>query len=142
MGRDLGAMAVLLPLLAACASGPVVSAVAVPPVPAGAGRIWFYRDATPVGLTVRAPIVVNGAAVGESVPDSAFYRDAPPGPYVVSAGADAEDAVPVVVTAGGETFVRTTVVPGFFAGRVKPVAVDPREGRAAVSRRVFAGGAP
>jgi Protein of unknown function (DUF2846) len=74
--------------LLACAIPPAPlfaqSAAPVPPVPAGMGRIYFYRDYEPYESLGRPPIYLNGQTVGISIPGGTFYRDVAPGTYRVT----------------------------------------------------------
>ena len=76
----------LLLIAAGCAEPPATAqvAVAVPPVPAGQARIWFYRDWLPSESLNLANIDVNGGYYGSVANGSAFYRDVPPGHYHIA----------------------------------------------------------
>jgi hypothetical protein len=74
----------LLLLLAGCSHLPPTSAVAIPPIPTGAARIWVYRDGGVYDSQERPYLRLNGQVAGISEPDGAFYRDVPLGHYVVS----------------------------------------------------------
>jgi len=81
--RTVGYVVVLL-LLGGCVSPPTVPAASavVSPVPAGAARIWFYRDYEPSVSLNLAAVALNGALAGYVQPEgSAFYRDVAPGRY-------------------------------------------------------------
>jgi Protein of unknown function (DUF2846) len=69
---------------AACSQLPTTASVAVPPIPAGEARVWFYRDEGPYESRVRPGVRMNDAVVGEVEPRGAFYRDTPPGRYRVA----------------------------------------------------------
>ena len=84
-GRWLRRSAVcILLLLSGCSQVPLTSAVAIPPIPAGAGRIWIYRNDGPVDSQERPYLRLNGQVTGISEPNGAFYRDVAPGHYTVS----------------------------------------------------------
>jgi hypothetical protein len=70
--------------LSACASQPTTGSVAIPKVPAGMARAWFYRADLPYNGMARPYIRVNGRIVGISELGGAFYRDLPPGLYYVT----------------------------------------------------------
>lgn len=102
----------LLLLLAGCVrptSAPAASA-AVSPVPAGAARIWFYRDYEPSVSLNLAGVSLNGKVTGYVQPDgSAFYRDVSPGRYhvtVESKGVDVYQDKDVDLSPGQEAFVK------------------------------------
>ena len=63
---------------------PPTASIAVPPVPQGAARVWFYRDLEPYETLARPFIRMNEGVVGISEPGGTFYRDVPPGHYHVS----------------------------------------------------------
>jgi hypothetical protein len=77
--------------------------------PAGAARIWIYRvfDAS---VTLRTPALrLNGTVVGLARPGGAFYRDVPPGTYLITAdsvGAAPDQFAKVALGAGETVFVR------------------------------------
>jgi hypothetical protein len=72
-----------------CATGcsplPPTAAVAVPPIPAGEARAWFYRDPGPYDCVGTPYIRMNEAIVGVSQIGGASYRDVAPGQYLVAA---------------------------------------------------------
>jgi hypothetical protein len=75
---------VMLLALASCAQLPLEAAIAIPPIPRGEARVWFYRDVQPSVSSTRPYIRMNGRIVGVSEPGGTFYRDVPPGRYHVS----------------------------------------------------------
>src|SRR6267378_3265187 len=66
---------------AACSQLPSTDSVAVPPIPAGEARVWFYRQADPYDSIGTPYIRMNEAIVGLSMPGGASYHDVPAGPY-------------------------------------------------------------
>ena len=123
--RAAGGAVVLM--LAGCAAPAARQAagVAVSPVPAGAARIWFYREFEPSLSLNLAPVALNGALAGCVQPDgSAFYRDISPGHYhitVVSTGTDINQAKDVDLAPGQEAFVKILAgewasIPGDLGG--------------------------
>jgi hypothetical protein len=81
--RRLGAIA-LITALCACASQPRVGSTAIPKVPPGMARAWFYREDEPYNGLGRPYVRMDGAIVGVSELGGAFYRDVPPGTYYVT----------------------------------------------------------
>ena len=75
----------LLLLLATASCTPLTptAATAVPPIPAGGARAWFYRDPWVYDCQGTPYIRMNEAIVGVSQIGGASYRDVPPGPYFV-----------------------------------------------------------
>lgn len=72
--------------LAGCApqSQQAASKAQDPPLQSGMARVWFFRQADPVGGNVYGalPIIyANGAPVGEMPQGAVFFHDFPPGKY-------------------------------------------------------------
>ena len=78
-----GAGSLLLATMS-CAAPPPTAAVAVPPIPAGQARAWFYRDPGPYDCLGTPYIRMNQAVVAVSQIGGASYRDVPPGQYLVA----------------------------------------------------------
>ena len=74
----------LLLLLTGCSHLPPTSSVVIPPVSAGAARIWIYRDGGVYDNLERPYLRFNSQVAGISEPNGAFYRDVPPGHYAVT----------------------------------------------------------
>src|SRR5260370_40161699 len=66
---------------AACSQIPSTAAVAVPPIPSGEARAWFYRVAGPYDSQARPYVRMNDGVIGILEPRGAFYRDVTPGHY-------------------------------------------------------------
>jgi hypothetical protein len=66
--------------VAGCASGPAYNDVkaSFTAVPAGNGRIFFYR-ASSLGAAIQHAVKLNGEDVGSAVPNGFFFVDRPPG---------------------------------------------------------------
>jgi len=78
------AAGLLLLATTSCAPLPPTAAVAVPPVPAGEARAWFYRDPGPYDCLGTPYIRMNEAIVAISQLGGASYRDVLPGQYLVT----------------------------------------------------------
>src|ERR1700676_472630 len=91
--------------LPGCVPAPAATSVAAA-VPAGAARIWFYRDYEPSVSLNNANVELNGALVGTVTADGgAIYRDVAPGHYHITAqsyGRDANQAKDVDLGPGQE----------------------------------------
>jgi len=74
----------LLLAIAGCTSLPPTGLVAIPPIPTGEARAWFYRDPGPYDCLGTPYIRMNEAIVGVSQIGGASYRDVLPGQYLVS----------------------------------------------------------
>jgi hypothetical protein len=75
---------ILFSATAACSQLPPTASVAVPPIPAGEARAWFYREAAPYDSQARPYARMNEGVVGILEPRGAFYRDVPPGHYHIT----------------------------------------------------------
>ena len=71
-------------LLASCAQLPPTSSAVIPPIPAGAARIWIYRNDGPFAAQQTPFARLNGQVTGIVQPNGALYRDVPPGHYSVT----------------------------------------------------------
>jgi hypothetical protein len=73
----------LFAALCACAPQAQTGSVAIPKIPPGMARAWFYREDLPYNGLDRPYIRMNSAIVGISELGGAFYRDVSPGAYYV-----------------------------------------------------------
>jgi len=93
---------------AACAELPKTASLAIPPIPTGDARVWFYRPIDAYDSMATPYIRMNDAIVATSMPNGASYRDVPAGPYhitVDSYGKDFNQDKNVQLAAGQELFV-------------------------------------
>jgi hypothetical protein len=74
----------LLLVLASCAQLPATSSVVIPQLPAGAARIWIYRNDGPYESSDRPYLRFNGQVAGIVEPNGTMYRNVPPGHYAVT----------------------------------------------------------
>jgi hypothetical protein len=102
------ATAVLL-AAAGCAQLPPTSSVTIPPIPARAARVWFYRDYEPHETLARPYVRLNEQIAGISEPGGAFYRDVAPAHYSISvdsAGRDFNQVAEAGLAAGQEAYAK------------------------------------
>jgi hypothetical protein len=118
--RFVPALATLLVLaLTSCAPLPSTGSVAVPPIPAGAARAWFYRDLGPYNGLETPYIRMNDAIVGISQPGGASYRDVAPGQYLVtvdSYGYDFNQFRQVYLYPGEQAYFKIVTLENWIAG--------------------------
>jgi len=83
-----------------------------PQIPAGQGRIYFYREKRFVGLAMEPHILLNAETVGNSMNGGYFYVDRPPGNYVVHCSNDrnGDHQITVTLAAGDIKYVQTSFV--------------------------------
>jgi hypothetical protein len=104
-----GAATALLLLAAGCTQLPQTQSVAIPPIPAGAARVWFYRDYEPHESLSRPYVRLNEQIAGISEPGGAFYRDVAPNHYYItvdSAGRDVNQFANTNLAAGQEAYAK------------------------------------
>lgn len=115
----IAAQGAVLLAMAGCAQPSATASVSIPPIPAGEGRIWFYRNYEPYAGKGLPAIAANGRYVGVAELGGAFYRDVPPGNYVVTVettGVDFSQVAHLDVAAGQESFVKIVSNPQWFSG--------------------------
>jgi hypothetical protein len=144
------AIVVVLLGLAGCTQLPTTEASAIPPIPPGKARVWFYRDLEPFETLARPAIAMNDAPIGLSEPGGAFYRDVAPGRYHVSVetyGRDINQSKDLDLAPGAEGFVKIVSLRAW----VETIRYErdtfyvwletPETGRRAVAGKLFFGGA-
>jgi hypothetical protein len=97
-------------VLTGCSQVPPTSSAVIPPIPAGAARIWIYRNEGTYGSHDRPYFRLNNQVAGISEPDGALYRDVPPGHYTVSVDSYGvpypNQFAQVDLAAGQESFIK------------------------------------
>jgi hypothetical protein len=82
----------------------------VPPIPPGHARMWIYRDYEPSESLNMTAVSINGAVTGYAQPGgSVFYRDVPPGRYLVSVesyGRDTNQSTNLLLASGQEAYIK------------------------------------
>jgi hypothetical protein len=109
----------VLLLVPACSQLPPTATVALPPIPAGQARVWFYRDGGPYDGVGTPYLRMNEAIVGVSQPGGASYRDVPAGTYhitVDSYGKDFNQDQNVQLVAGQELYVKIVSLRNWVVG--------------------------
>jgi Protein of unknown function (DUF2846) len=117
-----GASVLLLAMASCAATPPPTASVAVPPVPAGEARVWFYRDSGPYETQQRPYIRMNEQIAGISEPRGAFYRDVPPGHYHITVDQYASGLTDLYLTrdidlaAGQQVYIKIVSLENFLGG--------------------------
>lgn len=135
-----------------CAQGPSPAAVAVPPIPPGQARVWFYREFIPSESLNMTEVRMNGTPSGYSTLGGTFYRDVPPGQYLITVaswGVDVNQSAVVALVPGQEAFIkieslrswstlgeRNNAARDTFYARLMP----PQLARAEMSQTTYVGG--
>ena len=109
----------LLLIAAGCAQPTTTVPVVAPPIPSGQARVWFYRPWEPSESLNFALIEMNGSYVGAAENGSAFYRDVPPGHYLVTVqtvGIDTNQTANFDLVSGREAYVKIVSLPSWDTG--------------------------
>ncbi|HEY1301502.1 MAG TPA: hypothetical protein VGF07_13465 [Stellaceae bacterium] len=109
----------LLLAIAGCAQQATTAAVAIPPVPPGAARIWVYRAYEPYSGKGLPAVDANGGYIGAAQLGGVFYRDVAPGPYhitVESYGKDFNQTANVSLAPGQQAYVKIVSLPSWVEG--------------------------
>ena len=82
----------------------------IPPIAAGHARIWIYRGYLPSESLNMATVRINGAVTGYALAEGgSFYRDVPPGRYLVtvdSFGRDTNQSADLALSPGQEAYIK------------------------------------
>jgi uncharacterized protein DUF2846 len=133
---------VIVGVLAGCAaSGPLHKEVAasIPAVPAGKGRIYFYRADTILGAAVTSDITLNGRVVGKSERGSFFFVDENPGNCKASVSTEVERELTFTLAAGETKHIKSTVSMGALVGRVNLELVSPGDAKNEITELHYTG---
>lgn len=113
------AQGALLLATASCAQPTATGSVSIPPIPAGESRVWFYRANEPYAGKGIPAIAANGGYVGVAELGGAFYRDVPPGHYLVTVktvGVDINQSANFDLAPGREAYVKIVSLPSWETG--------------------------
>jgi len=134
------AVALLVLLTAACASGPKFNTVesGLSPLPGGKARIYFYRS-TALGVGIQPEIYLNGAVVGKAVAHGVFFVDQNPGNMEVSTASEVEKKLTFGIGAGETRYVKCAVGLGVLVYRIIPELVDEAEARKEIAELAYTG---
>jgi hypothetical protein len=111
--RQVASAIFLLATSACIESPPLTASVAIPPIPAGDARVWFYRPIDAYDSSATPYIRMNDAIVGVSIPAGASYRDVPAGPYHIAVDSylnDNNQDKNVQLAAGQELYVKVVAL--------------------------------
>jgi hypothetical protein len=88
----------------------------IPPIPAGAARIWFLRQFEPSESLQTPMIFVNGAPLASSQPGTVFFRDFAPATYAFSVetcSRDFNQLARISLTPGSATYLEIQSLTSF-----------------------------
>jgi hypothetical protein len=99
-----------------------------PAIPAGWGRIYFYREGGFAGSAVQPTIYINGeSSGGRSKPGDYYYLDVPAGTYEISTETEKKEAISLNVAPAAAMYIRIDITMGFFIGHGQPSIIDPQQ---------------
>src|SRR5580765_782776 len=135
------ALAVVVVLAGCAASGPLYKEISatIPAVPAGKGRVYFYRADTMFGAAVTSDITLNNRVVGKSERGSFFYVDENPGNLIASASTEVERNLSFTLAAGETKYVKSTVSMGVMVGRVNLELASPNDAKTEIVELHYTG---
>jgi len=144
-------VAAYLGALTGCLAVPSPQLASLPPIAAGAARVWFYRDFFPEDTMSAPAIAMNGGYIGTGTPGVSFFRDVPAGRYhitVDSYGQDLYQFQDVGLVPGQVAFVKIQSLPsweetnrsGFTRGTYYVAVVSPQLAALELAQTHYAGG--
>lgn len=135
---------VVLFLTGCAATGPLYKEVgaSIPPIPAGNGRVVFYRADTMFGAAMTSDIKLNGKIVGKSERGSFFYVDEKPGNCVVSTATEVEKQLTFTLAPAETKYVKTSVSFGVMVGRINPELVNSADAKKELTELHYTGASP
>ncbi len=104
---------------AACSQLPATASVAVPPIPPGEARVWFYRLIDAYDSLSTPYIRMNAGIVAVSEPGGASYRDVPAGQYHITVDSYLDDPTQdlnVSLAPGQELYVKIVSLRDWIQG--------------------------
>lgn len=130
-------------LVSGCATGPSYQEVssAMPTLSQGAGRVFFYRSASPFGAAIQPELKVDDEVVGHSKPGGFFYVDRKAGPHLAAGATEVDVSFPFELKAGETRYIRTSISMGILAGRLNFEEQPAATGQAALASLSYTGDA-
>lgn len=115
-------------LIAGCsASGPAFKPI--DPIPAGKGVVYIYREPGVVGSGVYGTVSANKRPITKIKNGGYFPYVSNPGSVHFEVSTEATNEADLIVEAGKEKYLKTSVGMGFFVGHLKFSEVSPEIGK-------------
>jgi hypothetical protein len=119
-------------LIVGCgASGPIFKPVE--PLPVGKGVVYIYRESGLVGGAVYGTVTANKIPITKIRNGGYFPYLSNPGAVHFEVSTEATNEADVLIEAGKEKYLKTTVGMGLFVGHLKFSEVSPEIGRKEIS---------
>ncbi|UVE18963.1 DUF2846 domain-containing protein [Pseudomonas sp. LS44] len=133
------AAALGIALLSGCASVPMESVEknqelkAFPTPPENQVGVYIFRDSV-LGGALKKTVKIDNEVVGETAPNTYFYRVVSPGPHVLATESEFSDnTLSLNTVAGKNYYVRQSIKLGVFVGGAKLQEVPEAEGQKGVA---------
>ncbi|MGZ7049253.1 MAG: hypothetical protein ACXVHO_04530 [Methanobacterium sp.] len=114
-------------LMSGCASGPLFQPVN--PIPSNKGVVYIYRQPSFLGGGLFGTATANAAAFTKIRNGGYYPYVSDPGPVHFEVSTEATNEADVVVEAGKEKYLKTTVGIGFLVGHLHLTEVSPDIGK-------------
>ena len=124
MRKQLFLIALSIPLLWGCVSGPKYSTVKAPSLAEGHARIFFYRTSHFLGA-YQPVVYINKGQFGEAYLEGVFFKDVLPGKYRISTSMSQGNDVDLNLSSGESAYIKFVARIGFA---IYPVLVEPSVG--------------
>ncbi|WP_044874755.1 DUF2846 domain-containing protein [Pseudomonas sp. LFM046] len=136
--------ALAVALLSGCASVPMESPEkdqelkAFPAPSQDQAGLYIFRD-TSLGGALKKTVKVDGKVIGETAPNTYFYRLISPGPHVLATESEFSDnTLDLNAEAGKNYYVRQNIKLGVFVGGANLEQVSEAEGQKGVAETKMA----
>lgn len=119
ISQALASLALVLNGGCVAAPQPSPTLAAMPPIPPGEARLWFYREFFPEDSKDVPAIRLNGNPIGYGYEGVSFYRDVPAGAYHVTAdtfGRDFNQDKDIALAPGQLAYIKVQSLPSWAAG--------------------------
>ncbi|BBP84660.1 DUF2846 domain-containing protein [Pseudomonas sp. No.21] len=131
--------ALAVALLSGCASVPMESPEkdaalkAFPNPPQDQSAVYIFRD-TSLGAALKKTVKIDDKVIGETAPNTYFYRLITPGAHVLSTESEfGDNTLNLSAQPGKNHYVRQSIRIGVFAGGATLSEVSESEGKKAVA---------
>ncbi|HCW94872.1 MAG TPA: hypothetical protein DHU88_03580 [Pseudomonas sp.] len=125
-------------VMAGCASVPMEAPEkdqafkAFPTPPQDQAGVYIFRDSM-LGAALKKTVKIDGQVIGETAPNTYFYRTVSPGPHLLATESEFSDnTLELNAKAGQNHYVRQSIKMELFVGGAKLTEVSDEEGRKGV----------
>jgi len=128
-------------LTSGCATGVPYSSMesSIPVLKGGEGRIFFFREASVLGVALSPEIRLNETVVGNSKSGGFFFVDRPAGSYTAATATEVERTVSFSLSEGEIKYIRSSVSMGVLVGHVRLEVAAPETAKPQLAELKFTG---